>query len=207
MPEPSIQYMDKTIERAVKLHDKGVPFDQYPDDLKEIFHRWSVAHEIRIKYQFKGEEFVRGFHKARFKLNDTTARQDLRCAAMFFGKITNTNRNYERILAQERLKMAINEAYAEKDWKAVQGLESVLQKYLDPANDPPERLDWEELRQSVQPTIQYNPELQGVKRMSSEDVMKLWKSVQSRKNSTFEEADIILDEPTTSISKIEEENA
>lgn len=205
MPEPSIQYLDKTIARAVKLYDQGVAFDVFPDDLKEVFHRWSVAHEIKLKYQVKGDDFVRGLHKVRFGVNDTTARQDLRCAQLFWGKITTTNRNYERILAQERLKNAIYEATADKDWKNVSTLEAILFKYLDPAHDPAERLDWEELRRAVQPTVEFNPELQGVERMSAEELNKLWLSVQRRKNSTFEDAEII--DITKSIDKIEEENA
>lgn len=207
MPEPSILYLDRNIEKAVKLYDKGVPFDEFPADLKALFERWSVAHEINMKYHYKGADFVRGIYVIRYKTNDTTARQDLRCAEMFFGKTKQSNRNYERIIRIELLKKASYEALAEKKYKEVAALEAILQKYLDPAHDPIDMPDWEELRLAVQPTIEFNPELLQVERMPEDKVKALWLSVQARKKIDISDAEIIDENPTKSPSKIEEENA
>jgi hypothetical protein len=200
MPEPSILYLDRNIEKAVKLYDKGVSFEDFPADLKSLFDRWSIAHDINMKYHYKGADFVRGIYMIRFKVNETTARQDLRCAEMFFGKTKQSNRNYERILRIEALKKASYEAFAEKKYKEMASLE-------DPAHDPIDMPDWEDLRLAVQPNIEFNPELLEVERMPEDKVRQLWMSVQSRKKIDISDAEIIDTEIKKSPGKIEEENA
>lgn len=208
MPEPAIQYHDRHVEEAVRLYEKGVPFEQFPDQLQTLFQRWGFAHEIKLKYQHKGDDFVREIYKLRYKLNDTTARQDIRACQMFFGKTKQNNRKYERILRIEFLKKVSYEAFAQGKFKEVAANEAILQKYLDPAHDPIDMPDWEELRLAVQPTIEYNPEILDVERMPAAEVKKLWDSVQRRKNIDISDAVILEETPKTKSAKeIEEENA
>lgn len=206
MPEPTSKYLERHLDKAIRLYDKGVPFQDFPEELKEVFNRWATAHEIRMKYLVKGEEFARNVFKARFGLDDTTARQDMRCCELFFGNIKQSTRSYQRILAQERLKRAAENAFAEGRYKEQAALESILQKYLDPINDPVSNIDWEELRQAVQPTIVFEPEIVDVQRMTNDEVEKLKRSVMARiGKGEFEDA-VIIDSPK-SPNDIETENA
>ncbi|MFA6261083.1 MAG: hypothetical protein WC760_06425 [Bacteroidia bacterium] len=174
--------MDKKVERAIRLFQKGHSYDQFPQDLVDSFDRWNTAHELTMKYHHKGMEFVRELFKIRYSLNDTSARQDLRCAEMFFGKMKQSNRAYERIIRIEFLKKQSYAAAAEGKYKEVAQLEAIIQKYLDPSHDPIDMPDWEELRLAVQPVIMYDPEILGVKRIPASEVSDLWNKVQRRKN-------------------------
>jgi hypothetical protein len=187
--------MEETVEKAIKLFERNVPVDKFPDELKARFEMWQVAHQLKLKYQHKGEEFIREIFKIRFAdVNDSKARLEIRSAEIFFGKTLQTNRNYERLLRIEFLKKASYKAYAEGKLKEVASIEGILQKYLDPAHDPIDMPDWEELRKSVQVNITFEPELVGVERMSDDAVKKLWNSVQSKRSIEIEDAEIIRDD-------------
>lgn len=207
MPEPTSLYIERHIDQAIKLFEKNVPLKQWPSSLVGKFERWAVAHEINLKYHFKGAEFVRSIFMIRYKINETTARQDLRAAESFYGKLKQDNRGYRRILRIEHLEKQSYAAAAEGKYKEVAALEAIIQKYLDPKDDPIELPDWDDLRAAVQPTIEYNPELMDVERMPLEDVQKLWQSVQNRKKIDISDAVLIKDNPTKKAAKSEEDNA
>lgn len=192
MPNPTVFHMEKTVETAIKLFERNVPIDKFPEDLKRRFEMWQVAHQLKTKYQHKGEEFVRELFKIRFSdISDSTARLEIRSAEIFFGKTQQTNRNYERILRIEFLKKASYKAFAEGKLKEMASIEGILQKYLDPAHDPIDMPDWEELRRSVQVNITYEPEILDIERLPDEDVRKLWQSVQSKRKLDIQDAEIL----------------
>jgi|GEM_PF-4128492 hypothetical protein len=192
MPNPTIMHMEKTVETAIKLFDRNVPIDKFPEELKHRFEMWQVAHQLKLKYQHKGEEFVRELFKIRFNdISDSTARLEIRSAEIFFGKTQQSNRNYERILRIEFLKKASYKAFAEGKLKEMASIEGILQKYLDPAHDPIDMPDWEELRRSVQVNITFSPEIVGAERLPDDEVRRLWTAVQSKRNLNIQDAEIV----------------
>lgn len=191
MPEPSISFVDRKLELAIKLYENNVPFTEFPDDLRIVFDRWASIHHLRLKYIAKGDDFVREIHKVTWNIDDTTARQDMRCSEIFHGRTKQAKRIYDRLLRIEFLKKASFEAFAKGKYKESAQYESILQKYLDPAHDPIEMPDFEELKNAVQVQPVFEPELLGVVRMADKDIQILKEKVAKKRNIDFDDAEVI----------------
>lgn len=213
MPESTIKYTERVIENSISLIKRGVPFEEFPAEIKILFKRWTIAHDIQYDFNHKGSRFILNLYKARFpELNDTQARLDLRASQQVFSRINIQTRSFKRMLAIERIEKAIADANARGDHKLEPLFESVLFKYLDPANDEPERPDWEEFIKQAQVVVVFDPTLAGVEPVSKEETEALWRKLALDKgidDAQFE--DVLKEEPEPepqkSIQKIEDENA
>jgi hypothetical protein len=205
MPEPTIQYVERQIDKAVKLIQKKVPMEEYPVELKECLNRWEVIHRLRCAHMYKGEAFVRAVYKTRFpEINDTSIRLDMRASELFYGRAEAGKREYDRIIHQEFLLKAQYRAFEKGDDKAAAMYAKLYQNYLDPKYDQTEKPDFAELAKAMNITIEFNPELLGVDRITHEAKQQLWDSVQSKLDLEIQDAEF--EDMPKSIKKMEAEN-
>lgn len=186
---------------------KGVAEEEWPANLIMFRDRWTQARDIIADFTHKGRSYILNLYKTRYpELNDTQARLDLRAAEMVFGRLGKSRLSFSRVLAIDRLEKEAAKAAYEGDRKGMAALEAILQRYLDPANDPIDAPDWEEVMKNQRVIIMFNPELAGVERLPAERVDALREKVSKKFDKLVQDVEYEELKDNKSIKKIEEEN-
>lgn len=187
MRESIFEYVDRKVLEAKKLIRSRKSIDEFPDDLKELFIRWSKAHKAMTKYQARGDGYILTTYMTwlasdSITIDERTAREDIYAARLLYPDITGIVRETERLLDLSLLKDAAYKALADGKYGDFARIMAVRQKYLDPSNDPVEVPDYKEMANNFRVLAVFQPEILKIDRMTKDEVYKLEESMLSRKD-------------------------
>lgn len=162
--ESVFERVDRLIAKAAKHFKDGDTAANLPEELANIFERWTMAYSLSKQYNHMGSEYILSVYSIWLKNvhgldNVRTAREDLYAAPMVGYMIAPINRDFQRAIAIERINKAIGKAMVSGKFAEQARLEGVLFKYLDPANDPPQITDAESIQKNFNIMPAFDPEL------------------------------------------------
>lgn len=190
--ENVFERVERLLSLAVKHFKSGKSSKELPEDLANTFERWEMAYRLHKRHYQRGKEYVVSVYsiwiKDRFGIVDNrTIREDLYAAPLLFVKIEPTNREFKRMLAIERLEKSILKAEAAGKFAEQARLEAVLFKYLNPADDPEEPQNMDEIAKTFNIMPAFDVKLLNLPEVSQEQVLKFKEKMILKKKRQLDE--------------------
>jgi len=201
--ENLFDYVERKVNEAKKLIKSGKRPEDFPEELKEIFLRWSKASTALTKFQAKSASkllvaYMTWLLEDGISIDERTAREDLYAARLLYPDLTGMVRETERLLDLALLKDAAHKALADGKYGDVAKILRVRAMYLDPRFDPVENKD-EDLEKNFNIMPAFNPEILGVEGSNFKDIVRIRAKMSAKKKQLQEKLDDFIEPETIEI--------